>query len=76
MEKLIEILEDIRPDIDFQTEMNMIDNGMLDSFDIVSIISELNDEFDISIRVSELKPKNFNSLEAISNMINRLKNDK
>ena len=77
MERITEILESIRPDLDFSSELSLVDDGLLDSFDIVSIISELNDEFDISIRVTELKPENFNSLEAITKMVMRLieKND-
>lgn len=74
MEKLLEILEGIRPDVDFANEIKLIDDGILDSFDIVSIISELNDEYDIAIRVTELKPENFNSKEAILNLVQKLKN--
>ena len=73
MERLIEILEEIRPDVDFYKEKKLIDDGILDSFDIVSIISELNDEYEIAIRVHELGPDNFNSIEAIMNMVQRLK---
>ncbi len=72
MEKLLEILDGIRPDVDFINEKNLIDDGILDSFDIVSIISELNDEFNISIRVHELGPANFNSVDAMMKMISRL----
>ena len=73
MEKLLEILEGIRPDVDFANETILIDDGILDSFDIVSIISELNDEYDIAIRVTELGPENFNSAEAIMRMVEQLK---
>jgi acyl carrier protein len=73
MEKLLEILDSIRPDVDFANEKKLIDDGLLDSFDIVSIISELNDEYNISIRVTELKPENFNSVEAILNLVEKLK---
>jgi acyl carrier protein len=72
MEKLLEILNEIRPDVDFEKEKFLIDDGILDSFDVVSIISELNDAFDIAIRVTELGPENFNSTEAIFNMIKKL----
>jgi acyl carrier protein len=73
MERLLEILESIRPDVDFRNETKLIDAGILDSFDIVSIISELNDEYGISIRVNELGPANFNSVQAIAAMVERLK---
>lgn len=71
MEKILEILVDIRPDIDFEQEKLLVEEGILDSFDIVSIISELNDAFDINIRVNDLKPENFNSVEAIEALVNR-----
>lgn len=74
MKRLIEILEGIRPDVDFATETKLMDNGILDSFDVVSIISELNDEYNIAIRVNELNPANFNSAPAIMEMVERLKN--
>ena len=73
MEKLIEILEGIRPDIDFRNETALIDDGILDSFDVVSIISELDDAFDVQIRITELDPENFNSAESIWNLIQSLK---
>ena len=72
MERLLEILISIRPDVDFKNETSLVDGGFLDSFDIASIISELNDEYNISIRVTELIPENFNSAEAILNMVRRL----
>ena len=71
-EKILEILSEIRPDIYFKEENRLIDEGYLDSFDIVSIISELNDEFNITIRVTELKPENFNSVDVIVDLVNRL----
>lgn len=65
MEKLMEILEDVRPDLDFKAETKLIDNGILDSFDIISIVSEINDTFDISINAAHLTNENFNSADAI-----------
>lgn len=73
MEKLLEILKDIRPDVDFEHETALIDDGILDSFDVVSIISELDDQFDVQIRISELDPDNFNSVESIWNLIQNFK---
>ena len=75
MEKLLEILENIRPDVDFKHEERLMSSGTLDSFDVVSIISELNDEYDINIRVHELKPENFDSLESIMKMVERLQSN-
>ena len=62
MEKLLKILTEVRPDIEFENEKKLMDEGVLDSFDVVSIISELNDAFDIHIRVNHLTPENFNSV--------------
>ena len=73
-DRVIEILSGIRPDIDFHQEKKLMDEGLLDSFDVVSIISELNDEYQIAIRVTELKPENFNSAEALVGLVERLKN--
>ena len=73
MEKLLELLKGIRPDIDFEHEIALIDDGYLDSFDVVSIISEIDDVFGVQIRINELDPENFNSMEAIWNLIQKLK---
>ncbi len=73
MEKLLEILKGIRPDVDFANETSLSYNGILDSFDVVSIISELDDEFDVQIRINELDPENFNSAEAIWKLVQELK---
>lgn len=76
MEKLLEILRDIRPDVDFDNETALIDDGILDSFDVVSIISELDNEFDVQVRINELDPENFNSAESIWNLVQELKEKK
>lgn len=73
MEKLLELLKGVRPDVDFENETALIDDGLLDSFDVVSIISEIDDVFGVHIRINELDPDNFNSAEAIWNLIQKLK---
>ena len=73
MEKLLEILKGIRPDVDFENETALIDDGILDSFDVVAIISELDDAFDVQIRITELDPDNFNSAESIWKLVQELK---
>lgn len=73
MDKLLEILKEIRPDVDFENETELIDEGILDSFDVVSIISEIDDAFGVQIRINELEPENFNSAEAIWNLIEKLR---
>lgn len=72
MEKLMQILQDIRPDVDFENETALIDDGILDSFDVVSIISELDDAFGVQIRITELDPENFNSAESIWELVQKL----
>lgn len=74
MEQLEKILLEIRPDIDFGQEKSLIDDGVLDSFDIISIVGELNTEFDIEINVEDLLPENFNSMEAMYELVQKLKN--
>lgn len=71
MEKVLSIVEEIRPDVDFTEETALIDDGVLDSFDIVSIISDLNDEYEINIRVHDLTSENFNSVAAIVKLVER-----
>lgn len=73
MEQLLELLKGVRPDVDFENEEALIDDGILDSFDVVSIISEIDDQFDVQIRINELDPENFNSAEAIWQLILKLK---
>ena len=73
MEKLIEILEDIQPDADYESCTTLIDDGILDSFAILSIVSELQDEFDITITTADIIPDNFNSAKALWDMVCRLK---
>lgn len=73
MEKLLEILKGVRPDVDFENETALIDDGILDSFDVVSIISELDNEFNVQVRITELDPENFNSAESIWRLVQDLK---
>lgn len=75
MEELLNILEEIRPDIDFEVEDSLIDDGILDSFDIISIVGEINDAYGIEIDVALLLPENFNSAEAMLSLIKELKED-
>ena len=70
-EKLIEILADIRPEIDFEEETNYLDEGLLDSLDIASILSAICEEFDLDIGFDELKKENFNSLEAMLDLMSK-----
>lgn len=72
MERLLSILSEIKPDVDYSTEKSLIDDGILDSFDIISLISELNDYYGVQIGMDDLTPENFNSIDAIYDLISRL----
>lgn len=74
MEKLMQILTDLRPDVDFEGEEQLIDGEVLDSFDIISLVGELNEAFDVEIGVEDLLPENFNSAKAMLALIERLQN--
>lgn len=76
MKELLELLKGVRPDIDFKNEDALIDDGLLDSMDVVSIISQIDDVFGVQIRIAELDPDNFNSAQAIWNLIQKLKESK
>ncbi len=71
-EQIIEILNDINPDVDYETETALVDDDVLDSFELVSLVSELNGEFGINITVVDFVPENFNSLDAIVALVERL----
>ena len=72
-EKLLSLLEDIRPDVDFQSETKLIDDGILDSFDIISIVQSVGESFGVEIDVDDLESENFNSADAILDLIEKLK---
>ena len=72
MEELLEILQDLHPEVDFETETALIDNKILDSFDVVTIVAEVNEEFDVAIPAEELNPENFNSAQALWALIEKL----
>lgn len=75
MEQLIEILEDLKPGVEFAGKNDLIDGGVLDSLDIITLVSEINDEFDIEITVNDIRPENFNSTGAMMKMIERLQDE-
>ena len=71
-EKIIEILKSVKSGVDFENEMHIIDNNILESFDIIALVGKLSNEFDVEITVAELIPENFNSVDAIVEMIEEL----
>lgn len=75
MEELLEILNDIQPGVDFENEKHLIDDHLLDSLSIISLVAELEDTFDVTIPAVEIIPDNFNSVEAMLEMLQRLQED-
>ena len=71
-ETVLEILEEIREDIDFKNETKLADDRLLSSLDIVTIVGKFNDEFDVEISVEDLEPENFNSVDAMVELITRM----
>ena len=74
-DELMEILTEIRPDVDFENETSLIDDGILDSMDIVSLVGELDDAFGVTVGVENLLPENFNSVDAMVKLIERLQDE-
>ena len=71
MENIMEILQGIRPEFDFNSSEDFIEDGYLDSFDLVSLVSELDETFDISIDGLDIIPENFKSLDTITNVVKK-----
>ena len=72
MDKLLEILGEIRPDIDFINEKNLINDGVLDSFDIIQVVIALNEAYNIDINVEDLESDNFNTADAMLQLVEKL----
>ena len=71
-EKIVKILTDIRPEFDFnQEDVNFIEEGMLDSFDLVTLISELDETFGVSINGVDIVPENFSSVDKIESLVKK-----
>lgn len=68
-EKVLEVLNSIRPDVDFETETALIDDSILESFDVIQIVTTLMDEFNIYIDADDIEPENLNSLDAICALV-------
>lgn len=72
MEELIAILTELHDDVDFATETGLVENGILNSLDIVAIITEIDDRLDVQIPAEEILPENFDSAEALWALVQRL----
>ena len=75
MDELIDILKEIHPDVDYATETNLVDGKILDSFDIISLVSEIGDKFDVVVSAEHMLPENFNSAQAIWDLIRKLEDE-
>lgn len=71
MDKIYEILNDLRPEFDFKESKNFIEDGLLDSFDIVTLVSEIEEKFDIMIDALDIVPEKFESVDAIAELIKK-----
>ena len=74
-DQIIDILSEIVDDVDFDSCTTLIDDHILGSLQIISLVAEIEDEFDISIPTVEIKPENFNSAAALWAMIQRLQDE-
>jgi D-alanine--poly(phosphoribitol) ligase subunit 2 len=72
LDHMIELLEDVKGNVDYENCTTLVDDRVLDSFDILSIISSINDEFDVSVPAKDIVPDNFNSAQAMLDMVKRL----
>ena len=75
MEEILKILEFVKPGVDFENNHNLIDEEILDSFDIVSIVAAINEEFDIQITAKDIVPENFNSIEEMYALVEKLEEE-
>ncbi|EGK8008673.1 acyl carrier protein [Campylobacter lari] len=76
MNDIFEILQSIKPGINFEENQNLVSDGIISSFDILQIIMELEAKFDIEIKPQYIESSNFNSISAIMAMVEHIKNDK
>lgn len=75
MDELLDIMNEINPDVDYETEDNLIDGQVYDSLSILTLITEICDTFDIEIGPKWMRNENFNSAQAIWNMIQAIQDD-
>ena len=75
MEELMELLQALKPEIDFEAEKELIDDGLLESFDVITLIAEIEDQFGVEIPAEEIVPENLNSAEGIWKLIRRIREE-
>lgn len=74
MEEFIELLNEIRDDVDFEAEEELFDDGILSSMDVIQIVAMIEEEYDVKIKLAKLRPENFNSAKAMWELIEAEKN--
>lgn len=74
MKELLELLEEVKPGVEFESSQNMIEEGLIDSFDMINIIANINEKFDIDFSVAEIIPENFETVKSLYEAIERIKN--
>ena len=72
MDEILEILSELHPDVGFENEEGLVDKRIIDSLDIVTLVSEIDDRLDVTIPAEEIIPENFNSAKALSELVRRL----
>lgn len=75
MEEFMDLLKALKPEIDFEREKELIDDGLLESFDVITLIAEIEDQFGIEVPAEEIMPENFNSAEDMWKLLERLKEE-
>ena len=75
MNEFLELLSVLKPEIDFETEKELIDGGLLESFDVITLIAEIEDRFGVEIPAEEIVPENFNSAEGIWKLIEQIRGE-
>ena len=75
MEKILKILKDLHPEVDFNTCTTLLDDKILDSFDIITIISEINAEFGVTVTAAHILPEHFNSARALYALVHTLEDE-
>ncbi len=75
MEEIIEILEDLKPGVDFKSQQHLIDDHIIESMMMLQLVSALNDEFDVEITPKDLVPENFQTVDAIYALVQKLSDD-
>lgn len=72
MEKFIDLLKDIKDDVDFENCTNLVDGKLIDSFDIIQIVMMIEEEYDVKVSAADIIPINFNSAEALYKLVQKL----